>query len=161
MRGDEAFTALWEREHDRLHRALSLTLGDRDLASEAVDEAFARAFARWPQVQRLEDPAGWIYRVAVNWATSWLRKRRLRPTRPIEELDRAVRDQVDDRLADAGLSTAVGRLPIAQRSVVVLRFYLDWPVDRIATSLGVPPGTVKSRLHRALGALRAQVEVQG
>jgi RNA polymerase sigma factor (sigma-70 family) len=156
MKGDEAFTALWEREHDRLHRALSLTLGDRDLASEAVDEAFARAYARWSHVQRLDDPAGWIYRVAVNWATSWLRKRRLRPTRPIEELDRGVRDQV----SDAGLSTAVGRLPVGQRSVVVLRFYLDWPVDRIATSLGVPSGTVKSRLHRALGALREQAEVQ-
>jgi DNA-directed RNA polymerase specialized sigma24 family protein len=55
---------------------------------------------------------------------------------PIEELDRAVRDQV----SDAGLSTAVRRLPLAQRSVVVLRFCLDRPVDRIATSLAYRPG---------------------
>jgi RNA polymerase sigma-70 factor (sigma-E family) len=157
MRGDEAFTAFWQREHDRLHRALTLTLSDRDLASDAVDEAFARSYARWSRVQGLDDPAGWVYRVALNWATSWLRKRRLRPTRPIEALDRAV----DDPIGDDGLASAVARLPITQRSVVVLRFYLDWPVDRIAGSLGVPPGTVKSRLHRALGALREQVEVRG
>lgn len=92
MQGDEAFTALWQREHDGLYRALALTLGDRDLASEAVDEGFARAYARWTHVQGLADPAGWIYRVAMNWATSWLRKRLRRPTRPIEDLDRAVRD---------------------------------------------------------------------
>jgi DNA-directed RNA polymerase specialized sigma24 family protein len=45
-KGDEALTALWEREHNRLHRALSLTLGDRDLASDAVDETFAHTYAR-------------------------------------------------------------------------------------------------------------------
>jgi RNA polymerase sigma factor (sigma-70 family) len=157
MTGDEAFTALWERDHDRIHRALALALGDRDLASDAVDEAFARAYARWSHVQGLEDPTGWVYRVGSNWATSWLRKRRRRPTRPIEELDRAVRDPV----ADDGLAAAVARLPLKHRSAVVLRFYLDWPVDRIAAALDVPPGTVKSRLHRALGELRAQVEVQG
>src|SRR3954462_8712699 len=56
-------------------RALALALGDVDLATEATDEALARAYERWPLVSRLERPEGWVYRVAMNWALSILRRR--------------------------------------------------------------------------------------
>ncbi|HET8617959.1 MAG TPA: sigma-70 family RNA polymerase sigma factor [Acidimicrobiales bacterium] len=51
------------------------------------------------------------------------------------------------------LAAALARLPVDQRSVVVLRYYLDWSLDQIAAGLGIAPGTVKSRLHRALRRL--------
>jgi RNA polymerase sigma factor (sigma-70 family) len=153
---DEHFEAVWRRDRDGLRRALALSLGDAQLASEAVDEAFTRAYARWARVSQFDDPTAWVYRVAANWATGWLRKRRLRPVRPAEELDTASVDVVADR----AVLDAIESLPAPQRAVVVLRFYLDWEVPRIASALDVPPGTVKSRLHRALSHLQDSKEVQ-
>jgi RNA polymerase sigma factor (sigma-70 family) len=153
--GGEAFEAVWRRDRDALRRALALSLGDAQLASEAVDEAFTRAFARWSRVSQLADPTAWLYRVASNWATSWLRKRRLRPVRPAEALDTASYDVIED----SAVFAAIDALPASQRAVVVLRFYLDWDVARIASALGVPAGTVKSRLHRALTRLHDAEEI--
>jgi RNA polymerase sigma factor (sigma-70 family) len=153
---DDNFEAVWRRDRDGLRRALTLSLGDAPLASEAVDEAFTRAYARWSRVSQLDDPAAWIHRVAMNWATSWLRKRRLRPVRPAEELDTASLDVPADR----SVLAAIEALPTSQRAVAVLRFYLDWEVPRIASALDVPPGTVKSRLHRALSRLQDSKEVR-
>lgn len=153
--GDDGFSAFWSRERDQLRRALALSLGDIGLATEAVDEAMMRAYQHWSRVSGYESPAAWVYRVATNWATSWLRRRRRRPTLPVEALDRPV----DDRRDDLDLVGAVGRLPQHHRSIVVLRFYLDWPIERIATALDIPTGTVKSRLHRALHSLATAEEV--
>lgn len=153
--GDGAFEAVWRRDRDVLRRALALSLGDARLASEAVDEAFTRAYARWSRVSQLDDPTAWLYRVAMNWATSWLRKRRLRPVRPADELDTASYDVVED----SAVLSAIDALPSSQRAVVVLRFYLDWDIARISTALDVPAGTVKSRLHRALTRLHDAKEV--
>ncbi len=153
--GDATFEALWRRDRDVLRRALTLSLRDAELASEAVDEAFTRAYARWPRVSQLDDPTAWLYRVAANWATSWLRKRRLRPILPADALDTASHDVVEDGVVIA----AIAALSAPQRSVVVLRYYLDWDVARIASALDVPAGTVKSRLHRALAVLHDHKEV--
>jgi len=152
---DLTFEAVYRRDHEMLRRALSLGLGDTELANEAVDEAFTRAYARWSRVSQLDDPTAWLYRVASNWATSWLRKRRMRPVRPTEELETARYDVVED----PAVLAAIEALPSAQRAVIVLRFYLDWDIARIATALDVPPGTVKSRLHRALTRLHDVEEV--
>ena len=158
MVDDEGFEAFWSRERDRVRRALALTLGDGDLASDAVDEAMVRAYARWGRVGGLRDPAGWVYRVGLNWARSALRKRRLRPTVSTERLDRAQ----DNPAADEGLDlwAAVETLSVEHRAVVVLRFYLDWSVEQIAAALQLPAGTVKSRLHRALATLEDRREVR-
>lgn len=152
---DLTFEAVYRRDHEMLRRALSLGLGDTELANEAVDEAFTRAYARWSRVSQLDDPTAWLYRVASNWATSWLRKRRMHPVRPTEELETARYDVVED----PAVLAAIEALPSAQRAVIVLRFYLDWDIARIATALDVPPGTVKSRLQRALTRLHDVEEV--
>lgn len=152
---DLTFEAVYRRDHEMLRRALSLGLGDTELANEAVAEAFTRAYARWSRVSQLDDPTAWLYRVASNWATSWLRKRRMRPVRPTEELETARYDVVED----PAVLAAIEALPSAQRAVIVLRFYLDWDIARIATALDVPPGTVKTRLHRALTRLHDVEEV--
>jgi RNA polymerase sigma-70 factor (ECF subfamily) len=59
--------------------------------------------------------------------------------------------------ADPDLDRAVKSLPLDSRAVVVLRHYLDWSTDDVAAALGIRPGTVKSRLHRAMAELRQQL----
>jgi RNA polymerase sigma factor (sigma-70 family) len=97
--------------------------------------------------------AGWVYRVAVNWARSWIRRARRQPPRPGTLVAEA------PALQDETLQAAVRALPVQYRDVIVLRYHLDWPIAWIASALDVPAGTVKSRLHRGLEQLRADLEV--
>lgn len=150
------FEAFYLREHAGLCRALAFSLRDDDLAAEAVDEAMARAYARWRQVSTYERPAAWVYRVARNWAISRTRRRwRTVGDPPLPEEGREGPEPADERLA-----SALAALPEPQRAVVVLRYHLDWSTEQVAGALGVPPGTVKSRLSRALTALRESLEEQ-
>lgn len=150
------FDAFYRQFRPRLLRTMLLTVNDQDLAVEATDEAMTRAFQRWSAVSEYKNPEGWVYRVALHWARDRLRRRRReaaigtgasgsppRETEPIE---------------DPVLHRAVLELPLKLRAVVVLRFYMDWSVEESAKALGVPMGTVKSRLHRALRRLGHAVE---
>jgi RNA polymerase sigma factor (sigma-70 family) len=159
MTTGRSFEVFWAREREHIRIALGMALGDAHLAADAVDEAMARAFARWRRISRYEDPAGWVFHVAMNWARSALRKRRLRPTLDDADLERVGQTR-EDVPQDRELWAMVAALPLPQRTVVVLRFYLDWPLDRIAVATGVPSGTVKSRLHRAMATLEEQQEVR-
>src|SRR5437868_13754682 len=64
----EAFERFYELEQPGISRALTLALGDRAAAEEATQEAFVKAWLRWPRVSRMERPAGWVYVVAVRHA---------------------------------------------------------------------------------------------
>ena len=148
------FDDFYRERRDRLYRALAMTLGNRNLAIEAVDEAMTRGLERWSDVATYENPAGWVYRVAYNWATSSLRKRR-------REVSTEPREQAfyDAPATDPALLSAVGRLSVERRAVVVMRYFLDWSTDQIAAALEVAPGTVKSRAHRALRQLEEDLAV--
>ena len=144
----ESFENFWSGHRKPLSRALALTLGDVDLAAEAVDEAMARAFQRWPHVSQLDSPGGWVYRVGFNWSRSVLRRARRRP--PAWMLsDRAAAHDRYEPTIDAALAA----LPIAQRSVVVCRLLLGLSEAQTADALRIRPGTVKSRLSRAVDDL--------
>lgn len=149
-RPDLPFEQFYREHVDRVHRALALAVGDVAVAREAADEAMARAYARWDRVRRLDNPAGWVFRVGLNWATSWWRKvRRERPP-------------ADDRLPlvaapdPAGLAarSALERLPAGQRTVIVCRILLDLSTAETAAVLNLTEGTVRSRLSRGLADLR-------
>lgn len=155
MRDRDGFTAFYADCRREVHAAVTLTVGNPDLAAEAVDEAFVRAAERWPQVSQMHRPAGWVYRVAVNWSTSWRRKWSRRPTRPGETLDRPHHDDLDGLT----LLEDLAGLPLGQRQMLVLRFVLGYSVAETATALGVAEGTVKSGVHRARQQLRADAEV--
>ncbi len=75
--GRADFAAFYEQHHPRVARALAVTLGDAELATEATDEAMVRAYQRWKQVSSLDNPGGWVYRVGLNWSRSVLRRRRI------------------------------------------------------------------------------------
>jgi RNA polymerase sigma factor (sigma-70 family) len=146
------FGTFYRDRRDRLARALALTLGDAGLASEATDEAMVRAYQRWDRIGRFDDPAGWVYRVGINWATSVRRRVRRAPTEPI------VRDPDDiGPVSEPDLVAALLELPVHQRAVVVCRFYLGFSEAETSAALRIQPGTVKSRLHRALRHLEVRL----
>ena len=155
MRDHDGFTAFYERHRAEVHAAVAVTIGDRHLAADAVDEAFVRAAERWATVALMERPAGWVYRVAVNWANSWHRKWSRRPTLPAEVLDRAHHDD----LGSITLLEQLRGLPLRQRQMLVLRFVLGYSVPETAAVLGLAEGSVKSGVHRGRTQLRADAEV--
>lgn len=149
---DRSFEDFYQREAEPLRQALCLALGDVDLGTDAADEAMTRAFKHWSEVADYENRTGWAYRVGLNWGRSRQRRWRWRDHRPVP--DQAV-------LAvpgDPELARALHRLNTDQRAVVVCRFYLDWSVEQTAEALDIAPGTVKSRLARALERLQADLE---
>lgn len=149
----EGFEAFYRANADRLHRALAVTLRRDDLAAEAVAEAMARAYARWSTVSRLENPAGWVFRVGLNWATSWWRKvRREQP--PADDAAHPLLRPPDGAVA---ARDALAKLPEAQRAVITCRVLLDLSTAETATALRINEGTVKSRLARGLAALRLEL----
>lgn len=115
----------------------------------------ARALERWEQVRSYECPAGWVYRVGLNWATSWLRKLARRPTRSAQDLD----ESTVDRLPDVDLREQLLALRPEHRSALVLRFYLQFTPTEIANTLEIPVNTAKSHVHRGIRQLRAQSKV--
>jgi RNA polymerase sigma-70 factor (ECF subfamily) len=145
MAGMGDFPTFYAETRDRVARALAATIGNADLAAEAVDEAMARAYQRWPHVATLDNPGGWVYRVALNWATSVLRRRR-RGVPPGLALDSTSPAPVAN---EPDVLVALAELDVRQRAVVVCRYLLGWSEEQTAAALSTPIGTVKSRLHRA------------
>jgi len=150
-----SFEAFYRSQRSHVMRALALTLGDRDLAADATDEAMARAFQHWRSVQGFDNQPGWVYRVGLNWARSRIRKRQREVL-----TDTFPQGGVEVRMSDPDLDRAVKGLPMDTRAVVILRHYLDWSTDEVARALGIKPGTVKSRLHRAMHDLRNELETR-
>lgn len=145
---------LFAEEYDRLVGALGVAF-EPEAAADAVQEAFIAADRRWSRVSRLEDPAGWIRRVALNRLRTGRRlgrRRReilgtLRPARP---------DDLTAELVD--LQAAVDALPDRQRMAVCLFHLADLSIAEVAAALEVSPGTVKSNLHDARRSLRSRTE---
>jgi RNA polymerase sigma factor (sigma-70 family) len=150
-RATASFVSFYGRERDGIARALTMVLGDADLAAEATDEAMARAYQRWPSVSGMESPGGWVFRVGLNWSRSWLRRRRRAP------LPVADRDHGEHVASEPDVLVALAELDLPQRSVVVLRLYLGLSEAETAAALGIPAGTVKSRLHRATRILQVRL----
>ncbi len=141
---------LFDTEYERLVRSLGVAFDPVD-AADAVPEAFIRADRDWSKVSGLDDPAGWVRRVAVNRLLNGQRNRRRRreilaTVRPVADTD------LTDELLD--LRRAVASLPDRMRSAVCLHYLAGLPVDEVAATLEVAPGTVKSNLHDARIRLR-------
>lgn len=146
------FDAFFAATHQRLVRALTITLGDPELGRDAASEGFAKALQRWNKVSAYANPGGWVYRVGLNWARSRRRKtRREVSSWPDEAAVPAVEP-------DVALVRALRELSIDHRAVVVGRYYLDWSEAQLAAALDLPAGTVKSRLSRALERLAVLLE---
>jgi RNA polymerase sigma factor (sigma-70 family) len=144
----DSFEVFYRDRWQRIYRAVAVAIKDSDLAKEAVDEAMTRAYERWRIVSTMSNPEGWVFRVAMNWATSRLRRRGLR----VREL--ATPGVTYQPEPEPGLVVAVRSLPRRQRDVVIARCLLDMSEVDTAEALGIPVGTVKSRLNRGLARLK-------
>jgi len=153
-----SFDDFYADNRDSVVRAVWATIGDRDMAVDSVDEAMLRAFGRWDQVRQMSNPSGWVYRTAINHATS--RLRRIITSRR-HGFRFASKPNSSDTISDHELIAAISELPVDQRAVVALRFLLDWDVAATAQALSIAEGTVKSRTSRALEALRAAIDDGG
>jgi RNA polymerase sigma-70 factor (ECF subfamily) len=150
-----AFAGLVDRHLDRAYRLAGVILGNAPDAEDATHDAIVLA---WRSFAGLKDPSrfeAWFQRILVNTCRDRLRKR---SRSPVTELDiagaRAMPDrfvEVEERLA---LDRAYARLSPEQAITVVLRFHADLTLDDVADRMGVPVGTVKSRLHTALAAMQ-------
>jgi RNA polymerase sigma-70 factor (ECF subfamily) len=161
QRGDEeAFASLAVAVGGRLHAVSQRILRDTDLAEDATQQAL---LAIWRDLPQLRDPArfeGWAYRLLVRACYAEGRRTRqwspnLRLLPADEPRDEAGVSSVHDR---DQLERGFRRLSIDHRAVVVLHHYLDLPLEAVAETLGVPPGTVRSRLHHAMRGLRAALD---
>jgi RNA polymerase sigma-70 factor (ECF subfamily) len=147
------FEDFYRNNRSAIVRAVVLVVGERDLGREAADEAFTRALHNWEQVSIYANPAGWVYRVALNWVRSRIRTRR-------REARSFVEPWYEDRVPEPELLAAVEALPFKYRSVVVARFFLDWSIEQTAEALAIPEGTVKTLQHRAMARLRSSLETE-
>lgn len=155
------FDALFLAEHARLVRVVALVCGDIEVAADCVADAFERAFVRWRRVGRLDDPAGWVRRVAINRAIN-LGRRRMSAARAVSRLaGRAESNRHDDMtwsdsflFHDSELAAAVADLSRQQRAVVALHYLDDLSVTEVASTLRLSEGAVKYHLHQARARLR-------
>jgi RNA polymerase sigma factor (sigma-70 family) len=160
-RGDhDAFTELARGAATRLERVARLILRDPELARDAVQEALIRA---WHDLPGLRDPDrfdAWLHRLIVNACFDLTRRRRRRVIEvALDPIDGPSVGDVSGALADREVvDAAMRRLDEHGRAIVVLHYFLGMPLTDVASTLGIPIGTVKSRLHRALGEMRAGVE---
>lgn len=143
------FEVFYEAEKDRCLRALTASTGDRPLAEDLLAEAFARAWSRWPHVQRQPNPAAYVMRTAYNLNVSWWR--RSRRERPLND---AVEGTHIDDVSRIDSAALLALLPERQREVLALRVFLDFDTRRTSDALGIAQGTVTAHLHRATASLR-------
>ena len=163
----EAFALLVRSSSPRLYGAARLIMRDPDRAQDAVQEALVLA---WRNLRALRDADAWdpwLYRLTVRACYRMARSARRRDlveVAPKETGEEPGAPSVPDLSGDLAerdrLGRAIGRLPVDQRAVMVLHFYLDLPLPDAAAVLEIPIGTAKSRLHRGLQALRAQVDAE-
>jgi RNA polymerase sigma-70 factor, ECF subfamily len=148
--------AFVEREHPRLVRAVDLLLDDRAVAEEVAQETLLRVASRWEHVSGLSSPGGWAHRVAVNLATSQLRRRRV-AWRARSRVATPSSQPEADTATSLAVRAGLARLNEAQRRLLVLRHVLGWSAREIGDMDGVRPDTVRQQLHRARQALRAEL----
>jgi RNA polymerase sigma-70 factor (ECF subfamily) len=159
----EAFGVLVRTSLPRLIGIARLVLRDQDRAQDAVQEALVLA---WKHVRALRDPGawdGWLYRLTVRACYRQARRHRLRDLVELHVVPDQEPSTVDFSLTVAErdrLGRELERLPLDQRAVMVLHFYLDLPLTEAAEILGIPAGTAKSRLHRGLETLRAALAAE-
>lgn len=159
QRGDhEAFEALAISSGDRLFAIARLILRDVDRAQDAVQEALVQAWRALPGLRDPDRYEAWMRRLIVNACADQARRHKrwsqipvLQPSMPFDDATATIADRDE-------LERGFRRLKPDQRAAIVLRYYLDLTVPEVADALGIPEGTVKSRLHHAIATLRAAID---
>lgn len=153
--GDAEFTAFVQARWNALYRTAYLMVGEHAAAEDLVQTALSKAYVSWAKVSAARSPDAYVRTILVNTATSWFRRRSWseRPTDRFPEVatDTAGVAEADDR---DWLLHELAKLPLRQRTAVVLRFYDDLSVAETAAAMGCGEGSVKRQTHLALNKLR-------
>lgn len=152
----DAFVALARLHEQGLWRLAFRLLGDRDGAADVLQETLVRAFRSLPSFRSDSSVGTWLYRIAYNMCLDELRRSRvaLVPLAEADELQAAGGRLEDVAAARADLAVALGGLPVDERAALLLVDAEGRSYAEAAHVLGVPEGTVASRLNRARTALR-------
>jgi RNA polymerase sigma factor (sigma-70 family) len=150
-----AFEAFFLSQYPRVVRSLYLATGHHDGANDAAQEAFSRLFARWIRVSNYERPDAWVLTVAFRLARRAHARRRTEV--PFENVPEHVAVPVAH---DPDLWRAIGSLPRAQRTAIVLHYYEGLSVEEVAGTMGCASSTAKVHLHRARKRLAAVLDTE-
>jgi RNA polymerase sigma-70 factor (sigma-E family) len=162
---DEALTALYAAHWRGLVRLAWLLVRDQQVAEDVAQEAFVATYRRWSSLRSTDTALAYLRTATVNGSRSALRHRVVRQRHARAESP----DGDELRLAPSAESSAIhsdqrGRimalisdLPLRQREVLVLRYYLDLDEATIAASLGISRGSVKTHASRGISALRSRM----
>jgi RNA polymerase sigma factor (sigma-70 family) len=156
---DETFTAAYRPLFSAAARLAWRMTGDAAVAEDIAAEAMARAYARWPEVHKLDAPRAWVMRVATNLAIDTVRRRKLdarvMPLLAVDDTDDShVAEDIAVRLA---LVAALGSLPRRQREAIALYYLGGLSEDEVSTSLQITASSVRTHVQRGLSALRKQM----
>lgn len=153
------FVRVMARHLDRSFKLAGYLLGDAGEAEDAMQEALAKAWQAWPKMREPDSAGPWLDRIVANVCKTRIsRRRRVRVIAFDDELDVAGADPFRATLNRDAVGRALARLSPEQRVVVILRYWRDMPLEQIATRLGLPLGTVKSRLHYSLRLLSREMD---
>jgi RNA polymerase sigma-70 factor (ECF subfamily) len=151
--GVESFEEFFERERDRLFRAMLLASSDRSDAEELVQDAFLRVWERWDRVSSMAEPSAYLHRAAFNAFLSRRRRAAVAMRRRVVGVT-----ETHDEIAHAEARHAVigmlQRLTTRQRAAVVLTDVLGYGSDEAATILGIQPATVRELASRGRTRIR-------
>jgi RNA polymerase sigma-70 factor (ECF subfamily) len=154
------FDDLYYGSYARLFRLTSALCASRAEAEDVLQEAFTRALVRWHSVSRLDDPEGWVRRVAINHAMDQHRGRR-RDRGAWRRLGRTETAPGPDVSELPDVIVALRGLPDKQRRVLVLHYLADQSIAQIAATYDLPIGTVKAQLSRGRSALATALRSNG
>jgi len=151
-----AFEALIEQRFHESYKLANAILADPPSAQDAVHDAFVKAWERWPSLREPASLDAWFKRIVINTCRDRLRQAKHREAADIAaQTDLATPDPARDVDERARVEQALTLLKPDDRVLLALRYYEDLTLDDIAALLGVPTGTVKSRLNAAHGRLRS------
>ena len=153
---DDEFAAFYAGSYRRLLGQLFAVTGDLAEAENVLQEANARAFARWSRVGDYDLPEAWVRRVAINLAAMAERSLRRRARALLRLGPPPLVPELSPDLLD--LRAALAALPLGQRQVIVLHHLVGLPVEEVARELRLAPGTVKSRLARGRAAMAGALD---
>jgi RNA polymerase sigma-70 factor (ECF subfamily) len=146
---------LFERHWQGAWRLAFAVTGRREAADDVAQEAFEQAFSRLSTFEERGSFRAWLHRIVLTRALN----HRRREDRAVALHDSEQETREEDSIAVLAIRRAVSALPDDRRLVVVLRYWLDLTPTEISELLQIPPGTVHSRLARALRDLRIDLEV--
>jgi RNA polymerase sigma-70 factor, ECF subfamily len=159
LRHDEQFEDFYQASYGRTVALVAAIIGSRLEAEDAVQEAYARALARWWRLRGYDLPEAWVRKVALRIAIDAGRRRRRNLAAAVRLAAQRRPDGPEpaDDLKYTPLGVALLGLPLHERQVIVLHYVADLPVQVIARECGLPVGTVKTRLVVARRHLEQQL----